>query len=456
MARQHRPLNPKSISEDVIELDAPKTPEGLRLAPRRAVSTPENVGELDQTARSDRSVSESNHIQRPFTSPCGKKNYTRKHYLDKHKRDCVNCNRISIGGVDADSQRKRTDAGRLSTAECMIEVCSKTSVGEVNKLTGNCSSEFQAYEQDCKRSSKIDVPGAFGDPGDSDRDIPSINTQAGPITAKTEDGAEINLEDDDYPEGRPSVDRSKMQADSPLIHDRLKEKLNRRLTSTDQRGYVYIFSDPRRPGLLKIGRTKSILKRMGQIDYACGLSIKLVKHFEVENYIRTESLIHTYILDLRRPYECTKCGRNHGEWFEISKQSAETYADRWATFMTQENPYDADLNDLQPFFRNSIRIRERFLRDLKSEELRENWTQILSPTATDRFSYRFIITWELFWKFFWPVNSMIAWTISFMAIQRPVIFALMSASVIGTFVTISCEYERIRHDSITTAKKASK
>lgn len=456
MARQHRPLNPKSISEDVIELDAPKTPEGLRLAPRRAVSTPENVGELDQTARSDRSVSESNHIQRPFTSPCGKKNYTRKHYLDKHKRDCVNCNRISNGGVDADSQRKRTDAGRLSTAECMIEVCSETSVGEVNKLTGNCSSEFQAYEQDCKRSSKIDVPGAFGDPGDSDRDIPSINTQAGPITAKTEDGAEINLEDDDYPEGRPSVDRSKMQADSPLIHDRLKEKLNRRLTSTDQRGYVYIFSDPGRPGLLKIGRTKSILKRMGQIDYACGLSIKLVKHFEVENYIRTESLIHTYILDLCRPYKCADCKTKHGEWFEISEQSAETYADRWATFMTQEHPYDADSNELQPFFRNLIRLRERILRDLKSEELRERWTHILSPTATDRFNYRFIITWELFWKFFWPVNSMIAWTISFMAIQRPVVFALMSASVIGTFVTVSCEYERIRYDLMTAAKKASK
>jgi hypothetical protein len=398
MARQHRPLNPKSISEDVIELDAPKTPEGLRLAPRRAVSTPENVGELDQTARSDRSVSESNHIQRPITSPCGKKNYTRKHYLDKHKRDCVNCNRISNGGVDADSQRKRTDAGRLSTAECMIEVCSETSVGEVNKLTGNCSSEFQAYEQDCKRSSKIDVPGAFGDPGDSDRDIPSINTQAGPITAKTEDGAEINLEDDDYPEGRPSVDRSKMQADSPLIHDRLKEKLNRRLTSTDQRGYVYIFTDPRRPGLLKIGRTKSILKRMGQIDYACGLSIKLVKHFEVENYIRTESLIHTYILDLRGPYECAKCGRNHGEWFKISKHSAEKFAERWATFMTQERPYDANSNELRPFFQDLVRLRGGVPENGENDELRNSWIRILLPTATDRFKFQFDIGLKIFWK----------------------------------------------------------
>ncbi|KAF3037859.1 hypothetical protein E8E11_001013 [Didymella keratinophila] len=272
----------------------------------------------------------------------------------------------------------------------------------------------------------------------------------------TTDGTCVDLEDGNYPEGKPSDDHSTVQSDDPLIHDRLKEKLNRQLTPTDQRGYVYIFSDPDRPDLLKIGRTKSILKRTGQIRYTCGLKIKLVKHFEVENYIRTEGLVHTYLLDLRRPYKCAECGRNHGEWFKISKQSAVTYADRWANFMTEEHPYDADSNELQPFFRNLIRLRERLLRDLKSMELREHWTQILSPTATDRFNYRFNIMWEMFRKFYWPVNAMIAWSVSFVAIQSPIIFALMSASVVGTFVTVAHEYDRIRHESMTTAKRASK
>jgi hypothetical protein len=461
MAQKCRPLNPKSISEGTLDLNVPKTPESSRSAPRRAVSTPEGVEELEQIARSDKSMSKVNAGQKPFTSPCGKKGYIREKYLIKHKRDCDTCKRISKEGDDADSQRQSPGLGRLSTGEDEMKVCSENLDSEFHKLTGDFSPEVQSHERGCKQSGDADASGSARNPGGSrsptrDHWILPTNTKAGPISAMTTDGEVIDLEDEDYPEGKPSANRSEVRSDSPLIHDRLKEKLDRKLTPTDQRGYVYIFRDPKRPDLLKIGRTKSILQRMSQISYTCGLELVLVKHFEVENYIRTEGLIQAYVFDLCRSYKCEKCKRKHGEWFEIGEECAETYVDRWANFMTQEQPYDAESKDLQSFFRKLVRTRQPLFRDLKNEELREHWTQILSPTAADRFNHRFSIALEIVWKFYWPVNAIIAWTTSFVAIQRPIVFALLSASVGGTFVVVANEYYRTREDSVITAKRARK
>lgn len=75
---------------------------------------------------------------------------------------------------------------------------------------------------------------------------------------------------------------------------------------------------------------------MGQLRYSCGLRLELVESVEVENYIRTESLIHAYISDLRRPCTCEGCDTRHGEWFEITDESARAYVDKWTNFMTQE------------------------------------------------------------------------------------------------------------------------
>lgn len=461
MAQQCRPVNPKSVSDGTLEVNAPRTPEGPRLAPRRVVSTPEGVEELEHLAISDKSMSKANAGQKPFTSPCGKKGYIREKYLIKHKRDCDTCKRISKEGDDADSRGQSPDLGQLSTGGDEMKVCSENPDSEFHKLTGDFSPEVQSHGRGCKESGDTDASGSARNPGGSrspirDHWILPTNTKAGPISAMTTDGEVIDLEDEVYPEGKPSANCSEVQSDSPLIHDRLKEKLGRKLTPADQRGYVYIFRDPKRPDLLKIGRTKSILQRMSQIRYTCGLELVVVKHFEVENYIRTEGLIHTYVFDLRRSYKCAECKTKHGEWFEIGKQSAETYVDRWANFMTQEQPYDAESKDLQPFFRKLVRTRESIFRDLKSEELREHWIQILSPTAADRFNHRFSIALEIVWKFYWPVNAIIAWTTSFVAIQRPIVFALLSASVGGTFVVVANEYYHTREDSMITAKKARK
>jgi hypothetical protein len=372
MAQQCRPLNPKSVPAGTLELNAPKTPEGPRLTPRRAVSTPEGVEELEHLARSDKSMSKGNAGRKPFTSPCGKKGYVREQYLIKHKRDCDTCKRISKEGDDADSRGKHNGSEQLST----------------------------------------EVSGSVEDPGGSrspilDHGKPRINAHAGWVHATTADGRMTDLEDGIHLEGKLLANHFKKRSDTPLIHERLMEKLNQKLTPTDQQGYVYILSDPMRPNLLRIGRTKSILQRMSQIHYTCGLELGLVKLFQVENYIRTEGLIHTYILDLCRPYTCVNCGSHHGAWFEITKQSAETYLDRWVSFMTQEHPYDADSKELQPFFQKLVGLQGGLLKSFENEELRNSWIRILSPTATDRFRYQSGIVGEMLWRFNRPLIAVL-------------------------------------------------
>lgn len=350
MAQQRRPLNPKSISEGTLDLNVPKTPEGSRLAPRRAVSTPEGVEEPEQIARSDKSMSKANAGRKPFMSPCGKKGYVREQYLIKHKRDCDTCKHISKERDDADSRGKHNGSEQLST----------------------------------------EVSGSVEDPGGSrspilDHGKPRINAHAGWVHATTADGRMTDLEDGIHLEGKLLANHFKKRSDTPLIHERLMEKLNQKLTPTDQQGYVYILSDPMRPNLLRIGRTKSILQRMSQIHYTCGLELGLVKLCQVDNYIRTEGLIHTYILDLCRPYTCANCGSHHGAWFEITKKSARAYVDMWVTFMNRVHPYDPDSKEFRPFYRILVRLAEPLLRKVGTEGLREHWGRILL-SATKRTS----------------------------------------------------------------------
>ncbi|KAF1925004.1 uncharacterized protein M421DRAFT_424233 [Didymella exigua CBS 183.55] len=279
----------------------------------------------------------------------------------------------------------------------------------------------------------------------------SVNTSTSRATMLN--GMMIDLEDGIYPEGEPPSD---LHSGSVQLHDRLKKKLGQKLTPKDQRGCVYIFSDPKRPHLHKIGRTKETLKRMGQLNLSCGLQLELVGSVEVENYFRTEILIHTYISDLCRPYKCAVCNKKHGEWFEINKEPAQAYVARWVAFMNKENPYDAKSKDLHAFFRNRISLRDNLLTGPDTETIRKNWEQILSTTAADRFGYTFRSIWEVLWQFYWPINAMVAWTITFVAIQHPVMFIFMAASVIGTFVTMAHDLHDLWHDTKVSKRRRSK
>lgn len=466
---QSRPLPPKLGSEGTSSLNQPTTPNDLQLPfSKRARSTPEHTVEPGESAIDDKPIPILGFKKKPYTSPCGMKEYVKRGHLINHENTCEICKPISQKEGKAEVQGKRVDSEHSSATE-------GEDIGRATTMRENATEVCQANpdnnrvstpnSEPCKRNHKQDnsVERAISaeDLTSPDSCIladrkPSAEAEAidsRATRAMTTDGMTLYLEDGIYLEGKPL---SGLRSGSLRLHDRLKEKFERKLTPKDQRGCVYVFADPGRPHLHKIGRAKKTIKRMGQLRYSCGLRLELVESVEVENYVRTESLIHAYISDLCRPYTCERCGTRHGEWFEVTDESARAYVDKWANFMTQERPYSADSKELQPFFRNLVRLRERLLKGLENDEFRKGWVQILSPTAMDRFGYRFGIVWEMFWKFYWPVNATIAWTITFVAIQHPVIFALTSASVIGTFITMAQEYHHTKHDSMITTRKLSK
>ena len=276
------------------------------------------------------------------------------------------------------------------------------------------------------------------------------------VRATTRSGTPLDLEDEIYTEGKPAYFPAELRMDGLQLHDKLRDKLERSLTPKDDGGYVYIFSDPDRPHLHKIGRAKKTTSRLRHIQYTCGLQLQLTEKHEVSYYTRTEGLIHAYLSDLRRPYTCKICGTKHGEWFEINKESAQMHVGKWAAFMENERPYDAESRELQPFLKNLLWLREGVLKCVDTEVLRRSWDQVLLPTLMDRFRYRFGILWEVVWKFYWPVNAMVAWTITFVAIQHPATFILMAASVIGTFVTMAQDVHRLRHTGMVPKRKTVK
>ncbi|KAL1610709.1 hypothetical protein SLS60_002379 [Paraconiothyrium brasiliense] len=288
-----------------------------------------------------------------------------------------------------------------------------------------------------------------------DRDqVPSlhgIEDQPDAVYATT-----FGLEDECNPEGSLVTNSAKVDVNAKELHSKIRAVLERGLTPNDSGGYIYIFSDPNRPEIHKIGRSKEPIRRMGQLQEQCGLTLGLVKDVYVDHYSQAERLIQTYLLDLRRPYLCEVCGASHGEWFQITAEFASEAVGRWTSFMTKEAPYDPETRQLRSFARDLVKRRDHLLADVtpKVEAAREHWDRILSPTFLDRFRFEFNVVWELLWKFYWQINTMFAWTVAFIASRHPATFLIMAASVIGTFISISDEHHRLRNQSNRSKRKS--
>lgn len=126
-------------------------------------------------------------------------------------------------------------------------------------------------------------------------------------------------------------------------------------------GYIYAFSHPDLPNLLKIGVTNAITKRRGSssdpVDYRlacwasnCGRPVKEVfREYMPCAAERMESLIHQTLQEYRRIQvpACKRCkgrkggrGVEHDEWFEVDVETARETVRSWALFSGQR-PYNA-------------------------------------------------------------------------------------------------------------------
>ena len=451
-----------------------KISDGLRPPlSRKAKSTPERSVETEARSSDDEAIP-IRGSKRIHSSPCGAKKYVQRGaWLSRHQSDCEKCKKIlgenpAEGGHEQGSYSKHQSFVEHvddEQAESLEEHMERTrGTGQYHEAGGKYEPDPELCERSREQDKTTNAAIAAGDSPNvklsiPEDEMPSTEAEVDDsesVRATTCDETPLDLEDDIYPEGEPTAVPTGLQMDGSQLHDKLREKLEQRLTPSDERGYIYIFSDPKRPHLHKIGRAKKTVRRQGQLQCLCGFRPGLIERYEVDYYIRTEGLIHAYLSDLCRPYTCEKCGTRHGEWFEITKESALIFVDKWTTFMNEEKPYATDSKELHPFLRNLVKLRERLIKGSNPEKFRKDWDQILLPTAIDRFGYMFGIIWEMVWISFWPVNTMIAWTITFITIQHPATFALMAASVIGAFVTMAQDIHRLRHDTMGSKRVSAR
>jgi predicted GIY-YIG superfamily endonuclease len=107
------------------------------------------------------------------------------------------------------------------------------------------------------------------------------------------------------------------------------------------RGYIYMYWNKENFGLIKIGYTTDLKKRLKQHSYAC--KDEFYYHQETKNLPevahvkRVEDLIHTELKDVGRRLLC-KCGKKHREWFETSPALVEKIFDKWKDWLKEE-PY---------------------------------------------------------------------------------------------------------------------
>jgi hypothetical protein len=127
--------------------------------------------------------------------------------------------------------------------------------------------------------------------------------------------------------------------------------------------------------------------------------------------------------------------------------------------MRQERPYDPALGTLRPFWTHLISAREPLFKDknLDIDTLRIYWARILSPSLHDRFDYKMSTLldhtiWMFLWKFWWHVNTVGAWMITFISFQNHATFFIMFSFIIETFISMSGEFNQLTRPS-KSAKK---
>jgi hypothetical protein len=79
-----------------------------------------------------------------------------------------------------------------------------------------------------------------------------------------------------------------------------------------QIGYVY-FIQNKTSGLIKIGRTRDIERRVAIFTRLFSFPIDLIQHFKTLNYEMIEKSFHTFY----------KSKRKYGEWFKLDEQDIE-------------------------------------------------------------------------------------------------------------------------------------
>ncbi|KAF2470867.1 uncharacterized protein BDR25DRAFT_314062 [Lindgomyces ingoldianus] len=109
-------------------------------------------------------------------------------------------------------------------------------------------------------------------------------------------------------------------------------------------GYIYIFWLKGKFGLLKIGFTKNVDRRLKQWAKQCKQEYQLHKRswagelVHIPHVSRVEKLIHAEFKDIRMVMTCEGCGKEHKEWFQIPEKQAVKVFQKWKDWVLR-SPY---------------------------------------------------------------------------------------------------------------------
>lgn len=301
-------------------------------------------------------------------------------------------------------------------------------------------------KQAARRSKRINSPAnkisGAEQPQEHDREQSDNDGDEGNQGDEGDEGDEGSNSPKDKTSTEASADNVAQKATA--FYNKLRLTLEGNLLEKDCEGYVYIFLNPARPKHLKIGRSKESSYRIDGINQKCGLELVEVMKIWVSFQKRTELLIQAYFSDLLDVHICSECKRKHKEWFKVARESAIAALIKWTKFMETDKPYDLETGQLRPFFREWIKKQEPFFVGGDGQATREHWDRMLAINCIDRYLFKFNIVWELFWKFYWQINTMFAWTVTFLVVRHPLTFLLLGASVVGTFICMSDDHNQPR------------
>lgn len=144
------------------------------------------------------------------------------------------------------------------------------------------------------------------------------------------------------------------------------------LSLTDKKpGSIYLFSRTTSPGFIKIGYTsRRVQTRLAEWKRDCGYVPVLVGSFsDVPNVKRVETLIHFALYKLwRKEVWCSRCARQHVEWFDIATDEAVGTVRAWTEWMREAQPYDSN-GMLSDFWRTEVQRLEALGQAVTAEAL---------------------------------------------------------------------------------------
>jgi T5orf172 domain len=142
---------------------------------------------------------------------------------------------------------------------------------------------------------------------------------------------------------KDSARLSVSEAIEKLLLEPIKKK-----TEIERVGIVYVYWQPGNFGHLKIGYSQDFHSRMKAWNSRCKKAMEVYfpqrgsdeENLRVSHVCRVEKLVHMELKNLRRiEKNCPGCGKDHHEWFEVSRDLAIAVVRKWMAWM-RESPYE--------------------------------------------------------------------------------------------------------------------